>query len=367
MRQPRSTQPSGLLDRRPVSGLMPSVPRWAAGWALALALVTLAPSLRAEPALSNFVLLVSREQVHSSATIRALRSQLADLSVSLDVVWLDRFADRFQQQTDTARRVVARRGAAAAFWYNLAAAQWAVLYLPPEHGDERLVVRSLKHAGRGEAFEAFAVVVRYWVKAIIGGGAAKLKSELRLPRGRRPGARPDRVRFGLGYAFQLYGAEVVDTHGLSFSLSGRLWRQLALVFAYRWVAPFSGSGAADLATARVSRHPFSLGLSYHWPLAALQLGVETLIGLDYVTLDVSGLRADLRAGVDRDALIVSVLPAALLRFPFHRRLAATMTLGAEIRLNNRSYVSEIGAERQVLLKPWVVQPMVLLGLELKAF
>jgi len=303
---------------------------------------------------------------------RVIGVQLRDMLVSFKLVWEDRIAPQMAGQLATAKRVARQHRALVVVWCDFAAGGKLHLYysLP---GNKRVLVRTVDSEASAQGrFETMGAIVR--------GGVEAMLSLRRLPRRVAPAPPPtpapprpaprQRARSVSGALALSYGLAGYASQGPRVTHSGALALQLLL--KRRWTVHLSYTAAPDIRAATDSgdaeltlhRHGLRLGGGYRWPLGRFYIGVEASFVLDLLdrrhetsgTMEPKPAPAQVNLGLEAMARV---------GYRATRWLTVYTGLGALFMLLNRDYWVDGGTKP--VLRPWTVQPMWVLGLELGMF
>lgn len=352
--------------------------------------------------------------------IRAVKGQFGGASIRLDAVRVRRITKLPLPQLKLARRLAKRGKVLAVVWYAFVPKEAGNLfiYLPKR---DRLLIRELQSSGAEERWEAMAIIIRATVDALIQGGSlgnrwrsARTSKGAKSPgsskklraggaeteagpsrnsssRRARPGSAekkkkstrpgestapskgvkkkgslkmPWRWGVGLAVAYLLdgYSTTAGATHGFYASLSFYFGASWAVVVDYRVQQEVTGTSQAVSTTVR--RHPVGLGGRYRWERGRFGVGARLALVMDYATYAtrVPGAAAIQTTG-KRSGIHWSAAAFARGRIQLVKPLSLFLSLGLQVGLNPRRYVVETrDGERHELLKPWVVQPLFLVGL-----
>lgn len=332
--------------------------------------------------------------------LRALRSQLSDTTVVLQVVWVKRLARTRAAQIALSKKHAARKGVLAVAWYD-ASQPNEILMLAAR--TRRLVVRRVTGASVGGRLESLAIIVRTSMLALLAGQplppqppprrrvvprrvvprrvvprrvvprrvvprrvTPRRVTPRRLPPPRRspPPVRPGAWRFGLGleagYFLSVFSTDTGAVHGGELAAVFHLRAGWELLLSYRVTQKIIGR--VDKARLDTQPHPIGLGARWrrHWGRFGLGLALSFI--MDYVSLSTDVDPNTYSSSADRGDLLWSVMPMVSGTVRLSRRFRVILALGAQIGLNWRRYVLDDQGTAQTLLKPWPVQPCLMIGL-----
>ncbi len=322
-----------------------------------------ATAAEGEPADRLVMLCPLSDREGSEAAAEAVASQLSDLPVELDTIWIGSLPQTIPEQVELARSTALRREAASVFWIDLTLSDQVFLYVSEPEG-ERVLVRGV---GSGEStlegrLVTVAVIVRGAVKAILAGGEIGVEPP---PARKEPPsvreAHAGRLEMDLGYAAQIYAPEAVVVHGALLGAGVRVVGPLRAELAYRWQAPPRIS--SNEMVLHIEPHPVELGLALRFPLGRWALQAQLSAVVDIVSLDVTSLDADLQP-LDADEtrrVHFSLAPALWLGRSFGEVVTIFGRAGVDVVLDDHTYVVDLGEDRRKVVDPWRFRPLFILG------
>lgn len=308
--------------------------------------------------------------------VRALWAQLSDVSVDLRVERVQALAPDLASQLQQAQASV-RPATLAVLWVEEAAGMLRILL--PSDGGGRLVSRNVGAAGDAGRYEATGVILRNSVLARRSGrevgeplppsrpllppAATRPAHSPACPSARpcpaTPPRRPSRVALELAWAADVYAPQALLASGLRVAVDVRLHRSWRVFAGYRLEAPIEANGVA--AGLELRRHPVDLGARFWWRSGRVRLGGRLAVGLAVVEPRVPWYGPGLRPEEAGRAVVYTITPQISAAFQAARRLWLLLDLGAAVQLGNLRYTAEPSGE--VLAAPLVVQPTLLLGLQ----
>ena len=329
----------------------------------------------AEPPGTTVVMLAERGgEAETETVLRAVRSQLSDLSVALQLVWVDELPVAVPEQITAAEETARGTDAVAVFWCDLRAADRFYLYFAAPSGG-RVLVRELRGAGEGGLAEALAIIVRSSVEAVLAGGEigvvvippatveeaafveklAPAESVVEEPPG------PGRVlAMTVGYGMDILSDQRPAVHAVALGLEVRLTGPLSIELGYLFSFPFSHQEHGAELT--LSRHPAWLGLRGAWLTGAVALSASLWLQMDVVTEEVRSLSPAVAVNSEGTEALFSLVPLLRAGYVFADRFEIFVAAGADIVFRRVRYVIDSPAGPLEILDTWPVRPRILAGL-----
>lgn len=336
------------------------------------------PRRRAIKRIGVVLLLERKDPKAAAGLVQAIRSQLADTAVRLDLQTVDRFAAELSRQLALARSTASSRRANVVIWFSLSRQEPLYLYFVENQGI-RLIMRSFGEMGPDERAEAAAIVVRSSVLAFLRGQRVGRKIAGPTPtlRKRRPPPRPPRppaptarkkiwtsLELGYTYAYDDWDASLTGQHGLEARVALHLLPRWSLLAGYQWsqLAPLVSS--PQHAEVLLRLHRISLGARFRHPLGRWTLGASLFLNADYVDYTVRE-DAFVQDRDERPLFLFSVTPSFHVGIRLVERLRLQLDLGAEVGLYNPTFRLQIRRQPNEFSKfgkPEVVRPRLVLSL-----
>lgn len=359
------------------------------GWVVACA----APQVRArQPApprhralkrLGVVLLLERKDPQAATSLVQAIRSQLADTSIRLDLQTVDRFAAELSRQLALARTTATSRRANVVIWFSLTRSEPLYLYFVEKQGI-RLIMRSFGDMAPDERAEAAAIVVRSSVVAFLRGQRLGKKISGPTPAARRrppprhpavPSRRPaprkiwTSLELGYSYAYDDWDASLTGQHGLEARVALHLRPRWSLLAGYQWTQLASLTDATDRAEVQLRLHRILLGARFRHPFGRWRLGATLAVNADYVAYTVR--ENDLVVALDERPLFLWSITASLhVGLGLVQRLRLQLDLGAEVGIYNptlRLVNNDVSGGYSKFGKPGVIRPRLLLALAVDLF
>jgi hypothetical protein len=333
------------------------------------------------------VMIAPRDQEErAEPVIRAVQSQLSDLSVFFQVTWEDSLkADREEREL-LAAEVARTSGAAAVFWCDLDEPDRVFMYLSMD-GQGRILERWLEGSGPGGIHETLGIIVRASVVAMLKSMAepAQLHGEIEESSTIQD-AGPEESTVDAGdddtneleevsphklfnvdaaYAFNMVSDENMAVSGFNVGLGvhfGLGWR---LFGGYIFFEPQEYEFVEVHLELR--RHPMLLGVRYEHFFGRLVLGGILAISLDYIVEDIKVFSQAVSAERDGAELQVSAVPQIRLGVNLFYELRLFIALGIEIPFNRVEYFVGSDSGQQTVSDSWAVRPLGLLGVSMGIF
>jgi hypothetical protein len=330
---------------------------------------------RSEPAAANgeggvvVMLAERRDTAAAEVVIRAVQAQLSDVSVALEVVWIDGLAPDLPSQIAKAEKVAEGSAAVAVIWCDLARADRIYLYFAAPSGG-RVLVRELAGSGTGGMAEALAIIVRSSVEAVLAGGEIgtvvprKPKdegSDRRPPSAVAKAKDEGRLAVTAAYEFDVVSSSNPAVHAVAVALSLRLGDHLSLGVGYA----LSGllEAETDGAFLKLRRHPVWIGGSAFGRVGRVRLGLDLAFQLDVVTERTRATAAGVvpaKGGHEVEPSIVPMFRVAVTVIP---HLELFIAAGADIALHRTRYMVDTARGPVEVLTTWPVRPRGIAGLE----
>jgi hypothetical protein len=361
---------------------------WVAGIAI------WAPSLRAQDAGAPpaddapvVVLLVDRRgDPDPHPIIKAVRAQVSDLAVQLEVHWASPPVDDLPRQAWMAQQIAHASDAAMVIW--LAPLSGDRLYvLVPASTDQPLLERHLGEPDAGGSSEVTAIIARNAIRAWLVGApieaepvdvepappeptpaAAPVSPPPPGPPRDAPTAAPriedqpwgGRVSVDVAYDYQALGADHPAVHGAAFALSVWVVSGVRVLTGYRAIGSLDGTESGFRLA--LQRHPLLLGLRWNHPVGPVEIGAGLIGELDIVDeqlnlIPASGVEVGSRREID-----ILLHPFARLDWPLVGWLRLFICAGPEIALSRTEYSVEVDGSKRTIISTWPVRPLINAGL-----
>ncbi len=318
--------------------------------------------------------------------VQAIRSQLTDTAVRLNLHTVDRYAADLAGQLALARKTASSGRSTVVIWFRLSGAEPLYLYFVEKQGS-RLIMRSFGAMEPDERAEAASIVVRSSVLAFLRGQRVGRKvagprpsprPTLRKhrpppapsppPHGRTRRPSPQKIwtslELGYAYAYDDWDAGLTGHHGILARMAVHLAPQWSLLAGYRWsqLAPLYDT--EDRAEVLLRLHRFFLGARFHHAMGQWEVGASIWINADYVRYTVR--EAALVDQTDGQALVLfSLAPTFHVGVRLVDRLRLQLEVGAEVGLYNPTlqlYTPGEINEFSKFGKPEVIRPCLMLTL-----
>jgi hypothetical protein len=316
----------------------------------------------------HLVLVASREDPAPGVKLaEALRAQLSDLDVTLDVAWADQASPTLEGQLATYPGLSVGVDAVAVCWSSPTAAGEQIVHIA-DGSWQRLLARRVPAEDAGGQAAAAALIIRSAVEILLAGGTigvAAPEAQTPPPRAPQPaasGPAPSiaRIGFEIGYAFAARSAEAPAVHGIAIDAVLSPFAHLSIFAGYTVWFPVTIEGR--VAELTVHRHPVHAGAAWGFAWGRISFGPRAAAVFDSTTTETSVPRgADAYVRPTRD-LIVSADVALELRIRLVDRLALVLAVGADLVLNRSRYVYHGADGPEVVEEPFVAQPRAGLGL-----
>ena len=310
-----------------------------------------------------------RDTAAAEVVIRAVQAQLSDVSVALQVIWVDALAPDLPSQIAKAEEVARGSAAVAVIWCDLARADRIYLYFAAPSGG-RVLVRELAGSGTGGMAEALAIIVRSSVEAVLAGGEIgtvvppKPKEEerdRRLPPAVAKAKDEGRLDVTAAYELDVVSNSNPVVHAAAVALSLRLGDHFSLGVGYA----LSGllEAETDGASLKLRRHPVWMGGSVFGRAGRARLGLDLAFQLDFVTERTRATAAGVVPAKGGRELEPSIVPLFRIAVTVIPHLELFVAAGADIALHRTRYLVDTPDGPVELLTTWPVRPRVIAGLE----
>jgi hypothetical protein len=324
-------------------------------------------------AASTVVMLAERHQeLETDAIVRAVHGQLSDLSVALEVRWVDALPAAMPDQIDAAEHTARGSDAVAVFWCDLGRADRIYLYFAAPRGG-RVLVRELGGAGSGGRAEALAIIVRSSVEAVLAGGevgvvvaprAAEVEQEPAVetePPPGEPAPGPERaLALSVAYDLDILSEALPATHGVALGLDVRVAGPLSVELGYLIAFPFSR--AAHGAELTLRRHPLWLGLRAAWLTGNVVLSASVWLQLDVVTEEVRSLDPAVVIKTGGTEVVFSIVPLLRAGYLLAGRVELFVAAGVDIPFRRVRYVVDDPEGPLEIIDTWPARPRIIAGL-----
>ncbi len=345
-----------------------------------------APAVRARPAvpaarraikrIGVVLLLEKTDPKAAAAVVQAIRSQLADTPVRLELKTEERFAAELSGQLALARRTASAKRANVVIWFSVSRPEPLYLYFVEKQGI-RLIMRSFGDMEPDERAEAAAIVVRSSVLAFLRGqrvgrkiAGPKPKVNKPPPVVHPPPAQPTRrkiwtsLELGYTYAYDDWDASLTGQHGLEARVALHLRPRWSLLLGYQWSQPAPLSDSAGITEVQLRLHRLLAGARFRHPFGRWHLGATLILNADYVDYEVrrDAMVLDLD---ERPLFLWSVTASLHVGLRLVNRLRLQLDVGAEVGIYSptlRLRTPGLANEYSKFGKPEVVRPRVLLAL-----
>ncbi len=351
-------------------------------WVVAVALVA-GPSAHGAPRVAAprvahkvVMIAVASQREASFRALQAVRGQLSDVAVALEVHPVDRLDPSAEEQLRTARAVAHFKKASVVFWFDSQRARVSIYLRAP--GGGRLLERPVRSAGVEGRYEALAVIVRFAVRGLLQGEKVGVRLSPVVPRRAKrtqappplattppPVARPALgLAMEVGYDMDLFSDQVAAAQGLRVALVGTFGQQRRweVLVGFRMEAPLDAQ--TDTVALSLRRFPINLGGRFLWRRGRVLLGAQLALTVAVLTARWSVLEG----GEEEHNLslhaAVSLSPSLLVGLHLIPRLSLLLGLGVRVGLNRWEYRARVEPDR-LLLSPWRVQPALSLSLRVE--
>jgi len=346
-----------------------------------------APRRRAIKRIGVVLLLEKKDPKAAASLVQAIRSQLSDTAVRLDLQTVDRFAAELSRQLALARSTATTRRSNVVIWFSLTRPEPLYLYFVEKQGI-RLIMRNFGEMDADQRAEAAAIVVRSSVLAFlrgqrvgrkIAGPKPVLRKRPARPPPTPPPPRPTRkktwtsLELGYAYAYDDWDASLTGQHGLEAHVALHLTPRWSLLAGYQWsqpaplVAPLvRASGDAEVL---LRLHRMGLGARFHHALGRWTVGATLLLNADYVDYAV---RQDslVQERDERPLFLFSIFPSFHVGVRLVERLRLQLDVGVEVGLYNPTFRLQTSVQPNEFSKfgkPEVIRPRLLLALAVDLF
>ncbi len=355
---------------------------------LMLAAWAFAPGVCAETETEDileFVLIASRvDEVASRDLVAAVEGQLIDLRVDFHVEWVDAVDVDPQAQLAVAAEIGKRQPVDVVVWAYMPTPETALLFISEADSDTSLL-RIVRFEGgvQESRFESLALVLRGVAMAFLGGGQIGITApapepqppleksapepqpptEEPAPEPTPPEEPPDLPSGRVELAASYFGAYHVTAdqylNGVRVRLAFAPLEWLRVFVAYRFQLPYEA--ANELASIRVSPHPFEVGAAGTWRLGSFALGGGLAFVADRVTWSVDPIAADVRELRTESRWTVAASPYLSAGFKPNRTAEIFIALGVDLNLYRWDFVVETGAGDRTLVDVGVARPWFAVG------
>jgi hypothetical protein len=312
-----------------------------------------------------------RSEAETAPVLRAVQSQLSDLAVALQLVWVDELPAAMPDQIVAAEQIARGSHAVAVFWCDLRAADRIYLYFAAPKGG-RVLVRELSGAGEGGLAEALAIIVRSSVEAVLAGGEigvvvappppeAKPEDEGVTAPKPPPPSGPGRVlALTVGYGMDVLSGQRPAVHAVVLGLEVRLAGPLSVEFGYLFSFPFTQEESQVELTLR--RHPAWLGLRGAWLTGDVARSASLWLQMDVVTEEVRALSPAVEVEAEGTEVLFSLVPLLRAGYVFADRFELFVAAGADIPFRRVRYVVGSPTGPLEIFATWPVRPRLMVGL-----
>ncbi len=342
------------------------------------------------------VLLLSDESELAFAIARAIRTELNDVEVALEVIPLQRAVD-LRDRVGVAEQSIAERAALGAVWVEVDDEVW-VAYLVVAEGS---IHRSIVGESEAERIEAAAVVIRHLATELLEGRSIGLiPVEVEPEVEPEPALEPDgvdepepdaaidrqpvapwrlgeraRVRLQGGYVGQAWAPQRPWASGVELSAEVRLRVGVHVGVGYGVFAsltqPVRRSTGLGVAEVVVRRFPAALVVGYQhvWDRSRVALDAQLRLSSEFVDRSATDLLAERPLPIRPRLVVVPVIePRLQLDWLFRPPLSLNLALGLRVNTIDYSYGLDIAdssdnsVEHREYLGPYVVAPTLQIGL-----
>ncbi len=346
---------------------------------LMLAVWAFAPGVCAETETEDileFVLIASRvDEVASKDLVAAVEGQLIDLQVDFHVEWVDAVDADPRAQFAVAAEIGKRQPVDVVVWAYMPTPETALLFISEADSDTSLL-RIVRFEGgvQESRFESLALVLRGVAMAFLGGGQIGITAPAPEPQPAAeepaPGPRPTppeepsdlpsgRVELAASYFGAYHVAAKQYLNGARVQLAFAPLEWLRVFVAYRLQLPYQV--ANELASIRVSPHPFEVGAAGTRRLGSFALGGGLAFVADRVTWSVDPIAADVRELRTESRWTVAASPYLSAGFKPNRTTEIFIALGVDLNLYRWDFVVETGAGDRTLVDVDVARPWFAVG------
>jgi len=329
------------------------------------------------------VLLVDRRgEPDPQPVIQAVRAQVSDLPVDLEIHWASPPAGDLPRQAWMAQQIARASMASLVLW--LAPLEGDRLFLMVPETDHPLLERNLGEPAGEASAEVTAIIARNAIRSWLAGvpiEADPLTVEPAPPEAEEPPPPPTpseaeeppppppaaedqpwggRLSLDVGYSYLGLHDDHPAVHGARFALNVWIARGLRGLVGYYALESVSGSTAGF--TLDVGRHPITLGLRWSHPVGPLELGGGVDVLLDIVKEQLTRTPQGAAPTGNRREIDFSVHPSVRLDWPLVPWLRAYIAAGVEIAASRTEYHVEIDSEKRTIIESWPVRPLIVVGM-----
>ena len=327
----------------------------------------------------------------TNSAITAIRTQLNDLSVILQIQWMDRLPDDLASREENAAQIALETGAVAIFWIDFENdARFLYLHLP-KSGERGVLVRGIEGSSVGSMAEALAIIVRASIEATLlenntdkddtsegktetsplpaqmentGAGASKIviisqeETPGQVSQGENHVER--RLELKAAYALSFSSDDIAPSQGLAVQMAMRLFRGFGFFASYLFITPIEHE-QNDIFL-KLRRHPFCFGATFSYAYRRFEIGGALALGVDYVSEEVKSRSQTIDVHEKGAEVQISMIPLIESSVRLVGNLRLYISAGVEIFLSQPRYIMNSEPEDIVLLDTWLLQPVVLAGL-----
>ncbi|MBI5537179.1 MAG: hypothetical protein HY898_30945 [Deltaproteobacteria bacterium] len=333
------------------------------------------------------ILSPAQTPVPTEPLIAAIRAQLGDVPVRVEVETIAEIPSEMRARIDLAATAAARHQAVGAFWLEVDATGDYLLFLVEPDGSRSLVRRVRRQpAAEAAAIEELAVISRSSVTALLdgrrigmeGAAASQSASASAAPVGSTPPAVPPPVVakpsasaqrpslwLGVGYVGSTYSSQVPWQQGMVLSVRYSPSRSWHMGFAYAFLP--ASQVDTDRVSMRLARHPFELNAGYGVWAGPLQAGLELAAILDQTDRSVVVTTSStLVPEPDQSHWSVGISPRGRLVWRASQQAQLFTSIGADVFFHRVEYVIESAGNENVTT-PRAVRGRVEAGLAVDAW
>jgi len=359
--------------------------------ALALASSTIAIGQTQETPRRTIVILASANGPSpTEALVAAIRSQLGDVPVRVEVETVGEIPTEMRARIDLAAAAASRHRAVGAFWIDVDAAGDYLLFLVEPDGSRSLVrrIRRLPSA-ESAALEEIAVISRASVTALLDGRrigmegpAAPLSASASasapaasssgpfyppppaITRAAEPSVRAA-LWLGVGYLGSSYSSRVPWQQGMILSARYSPLRTWHLGFAYGFLP--AAEIDTDQVSVRLGRHPFELNFGHGVWAGPLQAGLELAAILDQTDrYTVAAASSRLVPQPDQSTWSFGLSPRARLAWRVSQQALLFTSVGSDVFFRRVEYVIE-SSTNEIVTSPRAIRARFEAGLAVDAW